>query len=466
MEDKVFLDEAGLGEVGKVISKFYANKDDITDLDSLKDFVGSHNEIKLHYITNEEYQKMYDNGKTPSFSDIHDPISIVGLELIADSGACWSDEPVDSLYGMGLNVERVLNDSSQKYLLFNITPNHEITSDKIDNVDFSEIPLKDKDVRLQLAFGEKDQCFYWRFLINDDFNSEWHCIQDPCLRQWADNLIKQMQDKANKSELPTKLSQLEEDETHRTVTDKNKETWNNKVDKVDGKGLSTNDYSNEDKQKIEEYKIQQRIDKARAQFSSSPSTILAKMLSEFLISGTYYLPRPNITWSISCENNIITINSQPVKQERITEEQYNQAINYLSPTQYYMLYVEKIDEEYLVVQSNTQKCYIKQTLWDTTHGVQFCRLTKECKSEYSDSAMSSKIPLNTPSGSNHYFLSDEKWGDWFIPHDSRLYLQSVDDQNKVPGLMSPENKRKLDSINIEEIKSLIQRVEALESKMH
>lgn len=32
MEDKVFLDEAGLGEVGKVISKFYASKEDTENL--------------------------------------------------------------------------------------------------------------------------------------------------------------------------------------------------------------------------------------------------------------------------------------------------------------------------------------------------------------------------------------------------------------------------------------------------
>lgn len=29
MEDKQYLDEAGLGEVGKVISKFYASKEEV-----------------------------------------------------------------------------------------------------------------------------------------------------------------------------------------------------------------------------------------------------------------------------------------------------------------------------------------------------------------------------------------------------------------------------------------------------
>lgn len=36
MEDKQYLDEAGLGEVGKVISKFYASKDDVKNIDVTK----------------------------------------------------------------------------------------------------------------------------------------------------------------------------------------------------------------------------------------------------------------------------------------------------------------------------------------------------------------------------------------------------------------------------------------------
>lgn len=50
--------------------------------------------------------------------------------------------------------------------------------------------------------------------------------------------------KADKSEIKTKLSELTGDSTHRTVTDTEKTNWNNKVDKVGGKGLSTNDYDN------------------------------------------------------------------------------------------------------------------------------------------------------------------------------------------------------------------------------
>lgn len=47
--------------------------------------------------------------------------------------------------------------------------------------------------------------------------------------------------------IPSKLSELTDDSTHRLVTDAQRNAWDNKVDKVSGKGLSTNDYTDEDK---------------------------------------------------------------------------------------------------------------------------------------------------------------------------------------------------------------------------
>ena len=58
-------------------------------------------------------------------------------------------------------------------------------------------------------------------------------------------------DYAKKSEIKTKLSEMTSDSTHRTVTDTEKKTWNNKVDAVTGKGLSTNDYTDAAKTKVD-----------------------------------------------------------------------------------------------------------------------------------------------------------------------------------------------------------------------
>ena len=52
------------------------------------------------------------------------------------------------------------------------------------------------------------------------------------------------------TDIPTKLSDLEADTTHRTVTDSEKQSWNNKVDSVTGKGLSTNDYTDGEKEDV------------------------------------------------------------------------------------------------------------------------------------------------------------------------------------------------------------------------
>lgn len=66
---------------------------------------------------------------------------------------------------------------------------------------------------------------------------------------------KGVQDKyAEKKDIPTSLSSLKEDSNHRTVQDSEKTKWDNvtnKVDKVAGKQLSSNDYTNEDKKKVE-----------------------------------------------------------------------------------------------------------------------------------------------------------------------------------------------------------------------
>lgn len=58
-------------------------------------------------------------------------------------------------------------------------------------------------------------------------------------------------DYAKKSEIKTKLSEMTSDSTHRTVTDTEKKTWNNKVDKIEGKGLSVNDFTNELKAELD-----------------------------------------------------------------------------------------------------------------------------------------------------------------------------------------------------------------------
>lgn len=48
---------------------------------------------------------------------------------------------------------------------------------------------------------------------------------------------------AKRADIKTRLADMTEDTSHRTVTDAEKKAWNNKVDKIRGKQLSTNDFS-------------------------------------------------------------------------------------------------------------------------------------------------------------------------------------------------------------------------------
>lgn len=61
---------------------------------------------------------------------------------------------------------------------------------------------------------------------------------------------------AKTKDIKTHLADMTEDSEHRTVTDDEKKVWNEKVDAVIGKGLSTNDLTNELLQKLSNVKEQ------------------------------------------------------------------------------------------------------------------------------------------------------------------------------------------------------------------
>lgn len=61
---------------------------------------------------------------------------------------------------------------------------------------------------------------------------------------------------AKTEDIKTRLADMTEDSTHRTVTDEEKKAWSGKVDAVNGKGLSTNDLTDELLQKLNGVKEQ------------------------------------------------------------------------------------------------------------------------------------------------------------------------------------------------------------------
>ena len=69
-------------------------------------------------------------------------------------------------------------------------------------------------------------------------------------QEMADMVSVDLTPYAKTNDLKTRLADMDEDSKHRTVTDSEKEAWNGKVDAVSGKWLSTNDYTNVEKEKL------------------------------------------------------------------------------------------------------------------------------------------------------------------------------------------------------------------------
>lgn len=70
------------------------------------------------------------------------------------------------------------------------------------------------------------------------------------MQESVDSINTAVSGKADKDDIKTRLADMTEDRTHRTVTDDEKKAWSGKVDAVSGKGLSTNDYTDEEKEKV------------------------------------------------------------------------------------------------------------------------------------------------------------------------------------------------------------------------
>lgn len=89
-------------------------------------------------------------------------------------------------------------------------------------------------------------------------------------------------DYAKKSDIKTKLSEMTSDSSHRTVTDNEKSTWNNKVDKISGKELSTNDFTNELKAELN-----------KVTMKDTPSADFNSVSKEGVYNGSFSSNCPN-----------------------------------------------------------------------------------------------------------------------------------------------------------------------------
>lgn len=131
-------------------------------------------------------------------------------------------------------------------------------------------------------------------------------------------------DYAKKSDVKTRLSEMTSDSTHRTVTDTEKKTWNNKVDAVTGKGLSTNDYTDVAKTKVDNIPASPKYTDTITSINGKTGAISKDDIVALGIPGT------NTTYPVASQSSNGLMSAADKKrldnmkeQVALTETQYN-----------------------------------------------------------------------------------------------------------------------------------------------
>lgn len=416
MEDKQFLDEAGLSEVGKVISKFYASKEDIKDLESLKDFVDKNSSMKFNYVTQKEHQEFLNSGKADFFTCVEDPISIMALEPTEDeveSGGFygyWNADPISSLYEMGLNYERLCTPIGQPYILINLPMANEST----DGMSQKWKDSYGTPSRLQFAFGLVDNFIYWRLLSTENIKTAeyvtWAYMKDPYLTQWYENLDRKF-DNFKKKIKSSIINDLIAGGTNKVLSAEQGKILNEtKADKKNTDVLFQNLQT-----------IQFRSDQQNQE--------ILNINPDFTVLSGSYVVKPS---RIIHEPTDIFLSSYPFAS-------YPSNIGVLTIFR---------ENQTLYVQSSLVK--IVQRIYDLNTRVVYIRKTIEYKNEYNNDWIC-----------QHYSFDDDlinfcqqiQWEEWsVIKYDSHPFPFASPNE---AGFMSPEDKSKLDSIDMDIINNSI-----------
>lgn len=405
MENKQYLDEAGLGEVGKVIKENYASKEDLskvdvteqlvdyakkTDLDSKVNKVDGKS-LSSNDYSNEDKAKVDAIPENPKYTDTTYDLS--GYATKEDVPTKISQLTNDKTFKTEEEIKQLISDSQKlKKEIVDSLP----TTGEVDVIYL----LKNKN--------DSNNVYTEYLWINDN----WEIIGDTKV---------DLTDYAKKTDL------------------------NDKVDKIDGKGLSTCDYTNENKSLLESYKHQQLLEKVQKTIGTVvASNIDLAYIENCIISGVYYLGTNKANF---VDFDKVEIQDSSIVNLGTTSFDEKLKQNPASTRGEYIIEVEKTDATYHPAKDLTQPCIVLQTLRNITSGLEFFRTTKTAKLEYHDSSMvnsadkAGEIPT----------ISEEDWGNWEISGNSEIFIESVNPNRRMAGLMTPEDKKKLDSINVEQL---------------
>lgn len=140
-------------------------------------------------------------------------------------------------------------------------------------------------------------------------------------------ILKKLESCATKDDIPDKLSDLTADEKHMTVTEEEKDAWNNKVDKDGNKVLSTNDFTNALKAKVDALYTQTSDKKLLYKEKSNAGFNNLTTAGFYTVRTTGNAPPANYDyWSLIVLNSTTVDNSSYVQQIAINESPNDKAI--------------------------------------------------------------------------------------------------------------------------------------------
>lgn len=140
-------------------------------------------------------------------------------------------------------------------------------------------------------------------------------------------ILKKLESCATKGDIPDKLSDLSADEKHMTVTDEEKDAWNNKVDKDGNKVLSTNDFTNALKAKVDAL-VEQTSDK-KLLYKEKRNTDFNNLTTAgfYTVQTTANAPHSQYDyWSLIVLNSTSVDSGTYVQQIAINEKSDDKAI--------------------------------------------------------------------------------------------------------------------------------------------
>lgn len=355
MENKQYLDETGLSEVGKVIKEHYASKEDLSKIDVTKQLV--------------DYAKK---------TEVPTKLS----QLTNDNSFKTEDE-----------IKQLINDSNK-------LKKEVVTSLPSSGVDDVVYLLKNKS-------DSNNACTEYLWI-----DGKWEIIGDTKV---------DLTDYAKKTDL------------------------DNMVHKIDGKGLSTHDFTDENLQSVKKMELEQK--KLEIIKDLQDNGYLNQKTA--IISGDYGLVA--INGFIFFEDDYSNIYTNRDSEHILTKIK-NQVVKIPDSMQLTVKREELIDKDKNITY------HIVQTLYDPFTGLVFGKQTKTAKKEYLDEEVLKKINIENVWDLENVVPEDD-WYPWAL-HNSlncnaiAVYPGKLSDGFSC-GLMTPDDKLKLDSIDVEAIKSVI-----------